>query len=106
MRTIMMKTHKTMSDALTDLKQRGFTTNFEFLNGAFRDVAGKTYTADQLTIVEHHRFEGMSDPDDLSILYVIEAQDGAKGTVADAYGPYANPQLGAFLKNVKMREDV
>jgi hypothetical protein len=102
----MMKTHKTMSEALKDLKQRGFTSNFEFLNGAFRAVGGKVYTAEQLTIVEHHRFEGMSDPDDLSILYVIEAHDGAKGTVADAYGPYANPQLAAFLKNVKMREDL
>jgi len=102
----MINTYKTMTEALKDLEERGFTSNFEFLNGAFRAVGGKTYPADDVTIVEHHRFEGMSDPDDLSIVYAIEANDGAKGTVADAYGPYANPQLGAFLKNVKMREDL
>ena len=102
----MINTYKTMTDALKDLKQRGFTSNFEFLNGAFRAVGGKTYTAEHVTIVEHHRFEGMSDPDDLSILYAIETDDGAKGTVADAYGTYASPQLGAFLKNVKMHEDL
>jgi hypothetical protein len=96
-----------MAEAVQGLKQRGFTANFEYLKKAFRAVGtGKTYTPDQLTIVEHHRFEGASDPDDLSVLYAIEATDGTRGAVADAYGPYANPELGAFLKKVKMREDI
>lgn len=103
----MVKTYKTMTDAMQGLKQRGFTANFEFLNNGFRIVGGsETFSPDQLTIVEHHRFEGMSDPDDLSILYAIEATDGTRGTVADAFGPYANPDLGAFLKTVKMREEI
>ena len=103
----MVKTYKTMTDAMQGLKQRGFTANFEFLNNGFRIVdGGKTFSPDQLTIVEHHRFEGVSDPDDLSILYSIEATDGTRGTVADAFGPYANPDLGAFLKTVKMREEI
>jgi hypothetical protein len=51
-------------------------------------------------------FEGVSDPDDLSVLYAIEAQDGTRGVVADAFCPYANPDLGAFLKTVKRREDI
>ena len=103
----MVKTYKTMADAIQDLKQRGFTANFEFLNNSFRTIdGGKTFSPDQLTIVEHHRFEGVSDPDDLSVLYAIEAQDGTRGAVADAFGPYANPDLGAFLKTVKMREDI
>ncbi|HKN87581.1 MAG TPA: hypothetical protein VJV04_12025 [Nitrospiraceae bacterium] len=102
-----MKAYKTMTDAMQDLKQRGFTANFEFLNNSFRTVDGdKAFAPDQLTIVEHHRFEGMSDPDDLSVLYAIEGTDGTRGTVADAFGPYANPDLGAFLKTVKMREDI
>ena len=101
-----MKAYKTMSEAVSDLKQRGFTANFEFLNKTFRAVeSGKTFGAGDVKIVEHHRFEGASDPDDLSILYAIEANDGTRGTIADAFGPYANPDLGAFLKNVKMDED-
>jgi len=101
----MVKTYKTMTDAMQDLTQRGFTANFEFLNGGFRTSDGsKTFSPDQLTIVEHHRFEGVSDPDDLSVLYAIEAADGTRGIVADAFGPYASPDLGAFLKTVKMRE--
>ena len=66
----------------------------------------RTFTADELTIVEHHRFEGASDPDDMSVLYAIEAKDGTRGTIADAFGPQAHPDLGAFLNNVKMHEDL
>ena len=101
-----MKAYKTMSEAVSDLKQRGFSANFEYLDKTFRSVeSGKTFGTGDLTIVEHHRFEGVSDPDDMSVIYAIEAKDGTRGTIVDAFGTYANPDLGAFLKNVKMHED-
>lgn len=100
-------TYKTMAEAVRGLKERGFAANFEFLKNVFRDTeSGKTFQPDELTIVEHHRFEGVSDPDDLSIVYAIEANDGTRGTLTDAYGVYANPDLSAFLKTVPMREDL
>jgi hypothetical protein len=94
-----------MVEAIQELKKRGFTSNFEFLNQAFRDVdSGRTFKADELTIVEHYRFEGASDPDDMSVVYAIEVDGGPKGIIADAYGLYANPNLGVFLEKVKIRE--
>jgi len=94
-----------MIEAIEDLKKRGFTANFEFLNQAFQDVnSGRTFKADELTIVEHYRFEGASDPDDMSVVYAIESDDGRKGIVADAFGLYANPDLGGFLEKVKIGE--
>jgi hypothetical protein len=100
-------TYKTLAEAIEGLRQRGFTANFELLNKTFRAVnSSQTFTADQLTIVEHHRFEGVSDPDDMAVLYAIEARDGTRGTIADAFGPQANPELGAFLKNVQMHESL
>lgn len=99
--------YKTLAEAVEGLRRRGFTANFELLNKRFRAVdSGQTFTADQLTIVEHHRFEGVSDPDDMSVLYAIEANDGTRGTIADAFGPQADPDLGAFLKNVQMHESL
>jgi len=99
--------YKTLDEAIEGLKQKGFATNFELINKTFRAVdSGQTFTPDQLTIVEHHRFEGASDPDDMAVLYAIEAIDGTRGTIADAFGPQANPELGAFLKNVKMQESL
>ncbi len=100
------KRYATMVEAVEDLKKRGFTANFEFLDQAFRDVdTGRVFTADELTIVEHHRFEGASDPDDMSVVYAIESAGGSKGIIADAFGTYANPGLGRFLDRVTMHEE-
>ena len=99
------KRYTDMLEAIQELKKRGFTSNFEFLNQEFRNVdRGRTFRADELTIVEHYRFEGASDPDDMSVVYAIESDDGLKGIVADAFGLYANADLGGFLENVKIRE--
>ena len=99
------KLYTSLAEAIQELKKRGFTANFEFLDQAFRDVdSGRTFKADDLTIVEHYRFEGASDPDDMSVVYAIESDDGLKGIVADAFGLYANPDLGGFLEKVKIRE--
>ena len=88
-------------------KEEGIRSEFEFLDQAFRDVdSEKTFTADELTIVEHHRFEGASDPEDMSVVYAIESQDGTRGIIADAFGVYANPDLGGFLNNVILREEL
>jgi hypothetical protein len=99
------KNYTNMVEAIEELKKRGFTKNFEFLDQTFRDVgSSRTFKADDLTIVEHYRFEGVSDPDDMSVVYAIESTDGLKGIVVDAFGLYANPNLGGFLENVKIRE--
>ncbi len=95
-----------MTEALKGLRKRGFTTNFAFLHEAFCAVEnGRKFSADELTIREHHRFEGASDPDDSSIVYAIETNNGLKGTIVDAYGMYANSALEEFLDKVKMREE-
>ena len=64
---------------------------------------GKTYRADELTIREFHRFEGISDPDDMSIVYAIESRDGTRGTLVDAFGVYSNPAVSAVLEGVPIR---
>jgi hypothetical protein len=99
------KRYTNMLEAMQELKKRGFTANFEFLNQEFRDVdSGRTFKANELTIVEHYRFEGASDPDDMSVVYAIESTDGPRGIIADAFGVYANPDLGGFLEKVNIRE--
>jgi len=100
------KLYRTMTEAVRELKKIGFTANFQFRDQAFRDVkTGRTFKAEDLTIVEYYRFEGVSDPDDMSIVYAIESTDGTQGIIADAFGVYANPQLGSFLNNVRIRKN-
>jgi hypothetical protein len=105
--TVMVgKLYTSMAQAIQELKKRGFTANFEFVDQAFRDVnSGKTFKAEDLAVVEHYRFEEASDPDDMSIVYALKSNDGTRGTIADAYGVYANPQLAEFLTGVTMQEE-
>ena len=101
-----MTTHvyKTMADAVDGLRRRGFTTDFAVNKESGQVAAGeKTFKSGELTIVEHHRFEGMSDPDDSSVVYALEAPNGLKGTLVDAYGAYANWKTGALLSDTKDR---
>ena len=101
------KTYTTMADAMRDLKRRGFTADFEMIGKTFRTMESeKTFQPDELTIVEHHRFEGSSDPEEMAVVYAIEARDGTRGVLVDAYGVYANPDLSVFLKDVRMRENL
>ncbi len=99
-------TYRTMTEAVKGLQGRGFTANFEFADGLVHDVISKrTFRADELTIIEHHRFEGSSDPDDSSVCYALEAHDGTRGILADAYGVYANPEVSEFLTRVPIHEE-
>ena len=62
---------------------------------------GKKYSPDKVEIVNFFRFEGASDPADNAILYAIKTKDGTKGTLTDAYGPYADPHISKFMKQVE-----
>lgn len=59
------------------------------------------YSLDQATLVDHQRFEGMSDPADSAILFMIAFSDGTKGYLSSAYGIYANDDLFAFMNKMK-----
>src|SRR5438552_10460477 len=98
--------YSSVRDAVQGLKERGFTDNLELAGNVLRAAgSGRSYTATELTIVEHHRFEGASDPDDMAVVYGLSSDDGTRGIVVDAYGIYADPRLSDFLKSVKIREN-
>ena len=86
------------------LKKEGFTQDFNVVDGRLQTIgsdSNKTYATDEVTIVDFYRFEGESNPDDMSILYAIEANDGVKGTISTAYGTYADGDTDDFLKQVE-----
>ena len=94
----------TLAGVLDDLAQRGFSERFGVAGDGLRvDEDGKIFRADELMIREFHRFEGVSDPDDMSIVYAIESRDGTRGTLVDAFGVYANPAVSSVLERVPIR---
>lgn len=76
----------------------GYTECFRaFKEGLYTPSKKKYYTPEQVNIVDFYRFEGLSDPADNSILYIIETIDGVKGTLLDAYGAECSVEVCDFV---------
>lgn len=99
--------YRTMTEAIADLRRRGYSGSFEPEDGRLRLVeTGRAYAPDELTVREHHRFEGQTNPDDMSVVYALESGSGDRGIVIDAFGAYADPVIGEVLGRAERREDV
>ena len=97
-------TDVTLAGTLADLADRGFAAAFAVAGDGLRAAGtARTFRAEDLTIREFHRFEGISDPDDMSIVYAIESRDGTRGTLVDAFGVYSNPAVTRVLEHVPIR---
>lgn len=80
----------TLSQVLDKLMSRKMDIEFRWSPDGFTAGKGKSYRPDELKIIKTYRFEGDSNPDDASILYIIQAVDGLIGYSLDAYGIYSN----------------
>lgn len=91
-----MEAMNTVSEKIQELKNKGYTENFFFEKNQLK-TDKSSFSAEEVKIEEEYRFEGKSNPDDLSILYQLTTNDGTKGTIVDGFGPTANADLAAFL---------
>jgi len=93
---------KTLASCLNKIVTDGYTENFKVTEHGLQSLeTGKIYQPDQVHIVNFFRFEGASDPSDSAILYIIETNDGARGSLTDAYGMYADAGIDEFIKEVE-----
>jgi len=90
------------------LAENGYTDQFRVENGKLQSLidSKKKYKAKDVKAVNFFRFEGDSNPDDMSILYAIETVDGQKGTLIDAYGNYSDDATGEFMQDVDINKKV
>ena len=94
-----------MLEAIGDLKSRGYSKSlFLRQDELYCTETKETFKSDNISIIEFHRFEGATDFEDMSILYVLETDNGLKGTIIDAFGTYADTELGEFLQHVHFKE--
>ena len=100
----MITTDKTLVKAINRYQKAGFDKDFKFENGRLRCLQSKKiYAPEDMLILESQRFEGMSNPSDMSALFVLKCKDGTKGLVTVAYGTYADVQVLEFLNKVKIQ---
>src|SRR6476661_2247523 len=71
-----------MEKCMNKLEKDGFTDQMRVEKGKLTDLTNnKKYKPKDVKAVNFFRFEGITDPDDMSILYAIETTDGRKGTL-------------------------
>lgn len=93
---------KTLSSTVNMMKAEGYKEDFQVTKQGMTNFSeDKVYKPEQIRIVNFYRFEGTSDPGDNSILYVIETDDGVKGTLVDAYGAYSDSDTTKFIVEVE-----
>jgi len=92
---------KSLATCVNRMISEGYTEDFRITEKGLESLnKQKNYRPDQIQIVNFFRFEGMSKPNDNAVLYVIETNDGTKGTLIDAYGMYNDARIGLFMKDV------
>jgi hypothetical protein len=100
-----MKKMETLTEAITDLRNRGYEHDFN-LHSEWLECQKLTLQLKPMDfhVDEVHRFEGMTNPDDSSILFAIRSPQGVKGILVDAYGTYAESISNEMLKRLSIDE--
>ncbi|MDC6405094.1 MULTISPECIES: phosphoribosylpyrophosphate synthetase [Maribacter] len=100
----MEKSYISLSEAINDLKKEGYTEDFNLCDAGIENKAKKRiHTAVDLNVVKYYRFEGETNPDDSTILYVIETSNGGKGLLVDAYGVYAGNVSREMIEKLRIQ---
>lgn len=96
--------YDTLSEAVEGLKARGFTLDFNLQHDKiFCPTLKMHYSPHEFEVVEVHRFEGDSNPDDASVLYALQTVMGDKGMLVDAYGAYADSISPELLEKLRIK---
>ncbi len=96
-----MFVYDTLSIAVNGLRSRGYDMDFS-MDEKNLICNDEKFNVEDFEIVEVHRFEGNSNPDDSSVLYVIESNKGHKGIFISAYGMYAEGMSLEMAQKLKM----
>lgn len=100
-----MDEYGTLSEALEAAVNEGYSASFKMDADKLRCIeSDRVYEPGSMMVVNHFRFEGTSNPDDMSVLYLVQCDDGTRGTIVDAYGTYAAPGLAEFIKRLPLDE--
>jgi hypothetical protein len=97
-----------LQKCLNKLEEKGYKDQFRVEKKRLQSLTDpkKKYKSEDVKAVNFYRFEGITDPDDMSILFAIETTDGNRGTLIDAYGLYSDDDTGAFMQEVDISKKV
>lgn len=91
---MLQNSYESLSLAINALTKAGFTDGFKAVGTKFIATnSDNKYLPSELSIVHTYRFEGMTNPQDDSIVFGVEADDGVKGTLVMSYSSKHNQNV-------------
>lgn len=102
MKNNIINTMKPMSEVIASLQEKGHSKDFDVNKEGQLIIlnSDNKYTAKEVEILKIYRFEGMSNPGDSTILYLLKTKDGQTGTILDSYGAENSSLITDFFKNI------
>ncbi len=99
-----MKAYDTVTEAINDLRARGFGVDFNIAFDKLLCVQNnRCLNPAEFEITEMYRFEGATNPSDEDVVYAVKSKDGTlKGIVTSAYGPYADPVSTEIIRKMSI----
>ena len=94
-KTFIMFVYDTITEAVRELKQRGYTKDFNLKENCIV-CNDEKFHAEDFEIVEVYRFEGETDPADEAVVYAITSNKGDRGVLVSGYGISAD-EMGAEM---------
>lgn len=97
------RNYSNLLEAVNGLRSRGYDYDFHYEDACIHcSKISEKFKPIDLKITEYYRFEGMSDPEDNSVIYAIESNQGHKGIIIDAYGAYSDEHKTAFISDIEV----
>lgn len=97
--------YSTLVEALKNLGNRGYTHNYRVNRyGQLEENKTVQYLPSEVELHEFHRFEGETNPSDMSIVYAVKTNSGEKGTVVDSYGVDGSEVTSKFMNDIEQRQ--
>ena len=100
----MEESYGTLSETINALKKVGYTLDFNIGQACLVCNHSKTeFSPEQFAIDKIYRFEGVSNPDDQSILYAISSTKlGVKGVLVNGYGISADSETNDLVARLEI----
>jgi hypothetical protein len=99
-----MRNYDTVTEAMADLKARGFELDFNLKETQLECTQlGRKLAPEEFEITEFYRFEGNTDPGDEMVVFAIQSKDGHKGVLVNAFGAYSNTVSNELIKKLTVQ---
>lgn len=89
--------YATVSKALQELGEKGFTTDFNLEEDRIKNHC------EDFTIEHIYRYEGETDPGDEATVYGIKSKDGEKGVFVAGAGAYSEKSAAKMLHEMSIK---